>query len=226
MYKCKYCGKEYCKKGIGTHIWRNHGAGKNFDPNQSYKNGTKIVWNKGKTKLDDKRIAIGSINSTQSHLRNLSLGITKGHRLSEEHKARLKEIAFDKIRKGEWHNSFSHARTYLYKSDFAGDVKLYGTWELLFAQYLDLNDIKWERPKNTFEYVYEGNIHHYTPDFYLLDDDLYIEIKGYKTARDIAKWNDFSKQLLVLEGKHLFEMGLISSYRNCGLPIKVTGRVC
>lgn len=31
--KCEICGKEYSKKGIGTHIWRAHGDGKNHDPN-------------------------------------------------------------------------------------------------------------------------------------------------------------------------------------------------
>ena len=44
---CQYCGKEYSKKGIGTHIWRNHGSGINHDPNKNYKKGTRTGWNKG-----------------------------------------------------------------------------------------------------------------------------------------------------------------------------------
>ena len=47
--RCKYCGKEYSKKGIGTHIWRNHEGGKKHDPNKGYKDG-RMAWNKGLTK--------------------------------------------------------------------------------------------------------------------------------------------------------------------------------
>lgn len=50
---CPYCGKEYTNKGIGTHIWRNHGSGINFKSN----NENRVAWNKGLTKLTDERIA-------------------------------------------------------------------------------------------------------------------------------------------------------------------------
>lgn len=45
--ECPYCGAVYCRKGIGSHIWRAHGDGINHDPN-SYK--TKPSWSKGMTK--------------------------------------------------------------------------------------------------------------------------------------------------------------------------------
>lgn len=47
--KCEFCGKVYSNKGIGTHIWRNHGKGKNHNPNIGYINNTRTVWNKGLT---------------------------------------------------------------------------------------------------------------------------------------------------------------------------------
>ena len=50
-YICPECDKEYSIKGIGNHIWRTHGAGKNFKPAK----GT-IPWNSGLTKEDDVRI--------------------------------------------------------------------------------------------------------------------------------------------------------------------------
>ena len=50
---CPYCGKEYVNKGIGTHIWRNHGKGVNFIPNI----GKRDPWNKGLTKSSDTRVA-------------------------------------------------------------------------------------------------------------------------------------------------------------------------
>ncbi len=47
---CPTCGKSFSKKGIGTHIWRMHGAGTDFDPNRGYQDGTRQAWNKGLTK--------------------------------------------------------------------------------------------------------------------------------------------------------------------------------
>ena len=54
--KCPYCGKEYSKKGIGTHIWRVHGKGKEHNPNKGFENGTRVTWNKGLTKETDDRV--------------------------------------------------------------------------------------------------------------------------------------------------------------------------
>lgn len=45
MVKCEVCGKEFPDKGIGTHMWRMHGSGKNFRPTLG-----KPAWNKGLTK--------------------------------------------------------------------------------------------------------------------------------------------------------------------------------
>ncbi len=32
LIRCQHCGIEKSKNGIGTHIWREHGAGKNHNP--------------------------------------------------------------------------------------------------------------------------------------------------------------------------------------------------
>lgn len=39
--------------------------------------------------------------------------------------------------------------------------------------------------------------------FYLINEDLYIEIKGYETSKDEAKWSQFSKKLKIIFGKEL-----------------------
>lgn len=41
--ECEECGKFFSKKGISTHKWRTHGAGRNHDPNQLRKTNDKIV---------------------------------------------------------------------------------------------------------------------------------------------------------------------------------------
>lgn len=48
---CEYCGKQFSKKGIGSHIWRVHGNGVNFKPGLA-----KTPWNKGHTRETDSRV--------------------------------------------------------------------------------------------------------------------------------------------------------------------------
>jgi hypothetical protein len=111
-----------------------------------------------------------------------------------------------KVRNGTWHTSLAKSMHIEYNG-----VDLHGSWELAFAKYLDINHIKWVRNKKAFDYVFEGKNRKYTPDFYLIDTDEYIEIKGYKTAKDIAKWNQFPKhsKLKVLMQRDLEKLCII-----------------
>lgn len=56
------------------------------------------------------------------------------------------------------------------------------TYELAFLIYCLDNNIKIERNVRSFPYKLEGKIRNYYPDFYLSEQDLYIETKG----RDIG----------------------------------------
>jgi len=60
------------------------------------------------------------------------------------------------------------------------------SWELAFVIYNIDNNIKFERNRIGYEYLYEGKIHRYYPD-YLISDNLY-EIKGYETEKDKEKY--------------------------------------
>jgi len=60
------------------------------------------------------------------------------------------------------------------------------SWEVKYAQYLDGKSIKWDFEPHKFKYYDEyGYAHYYFPDFYLPEENAYIEIKGY--------YSDFSK---------------------------------
>lgn len=61
-------------------------------------------------------------------------------------------------------------------------IKVQGTWEKKFAEYLNVNNIKWERRKISFK-----KTHQYTPDFYCPEQNVYFEIKGFRRDRDIYK---------------------------------------
>lgn len=69
-------------------------------------------------------------------------------------------------------------------------IKFHGKWEVEVAKWLDENNIKWER--DTIEpipYFWNDGWHKYFPDFYLPEHDVLLEVKGFETDRDRAKWN-------------------------------------
>jgi hypothetical protein len=74
-------------------------------------------------------------------------------------------------------------------------LKFQGNWELEFYKWCVNNNIPCERNTEGFSYTWNGD-RTYFPDFYLPDQDVYVEVKGYQTERDLAKWNQFPKKLL------------------------------
>lgn len=57
-------------------------------------------------------------------------------------------------------------------------VKLDSSWELILAQRLDELNVKWNRPEPLKWMDKEGKIHHYFPDFYLEDYDIFLDPKN------------------------------------------------
>lgn len=83
------------------------------------------------------------------------------------------------------------------------NIKFQGRWELEFYKYCESNNIKIERSNEWFEYEYDG-IRKYFPDFYLPDHDLYVEVKGYETEKDHAKWSQFPNKLKVVKKEEIY----------------------
>lgn len=189
--------------GIKSHIWRVHGDGKNFVP------GTKgkPAWSRGLTKETS-----GSVRKWgETHSRRCKSGEIvpwpTGH-TKDSHPGLAKQsrtmtsIVNAKLDAGTWHNSFARAR----KQTYAGQ-SFDGMWEVHLAKWFDQNDIKWERNKLTFPYTYDKP-RKYIPDFYLPNIDCFVEVKGWKTAKDEAKWKAFPRNLIVLSGHELKTLGL------------------
>lgn len=95
-----------------------------------------------------------------------------------------------------------------YESKIAGRVYVRSTYELEYVKWLDSNNINWKGNKEKFEYQWEGKTRYYYPDFYLIDEDCYIEIKGFETKKDKEKWKCFPYKLKILKYKELKELGL------------------
>jgi len=77
-------------------------------------------------------------------------------------------------------------------------TSFHGKWELIFAEWCIENKIEWIRNTKGFEYNWNGK-RTYFPDFYLLKNNLYVEVKGYQTERDKAKWSQFPEKLFVVD---------------------------
>lgn len=118
---------------------------------------------------------------------------------------KISKTVQQKVENGTWHTSLARNM----HIDYNG-IDLHGTWELKYAQYLDSNNIRWIRNKDSFKYIFENKERCYTPDFYLIDTNEYIEIKGYKTLKDDAKWNYFPQhqKLIVLMKDELKSLGI------------------
>lgn len=81
-------------------------------------------------------------------------------------------------------------------------LKFQGKWELYFYQWCKRNGIVVDKCSEWFEYEWNGT-RKYFPDFILEDFECYVEVKGYKTDRDEAKWSQFKKKLLVVDKKDI-----------------------
>ena len=79
---------------------------------------------------------------------------------------------------------------------------MHSSWELDVAKWFDANKITWTKKVQGFKYIWNEEIKTYFPDFYLEQIDLYVEVKGYETDRDKAKWKSVPN-LLVLKEKEI-----------------------
>lgn len=83
-------------------------------------------------------------------------------------------------------------------------TKVKGNWELQVANYLNENNIKWTNTIEPIKYFWEDKWHLYYPDFLLIDYDMLLEVKGYKTSRDESKWSSVKeKKFFTIEKKEI-----------------------
>ena len=203
MFICKFCGDDRkSKKSLFAHQ-----ALCKFNPDgkspSSWATGNRKgipSWNSG---LSGDERCKHSKESKQIMSEKMKERSVEWHK---ENGKRISESIQKKVEEGTWHTSLAKNMHIEYNG-----VDLHGSWELAYAKYLDFNNIKWVRNKDSFLYVYEEKQRRYTPDFYLLDAEEYVEIKGFKTNKDIAKWKQFpsDKKLKILMKAELKELNIL-----------------
>lgn len=198
MFKCEICLKEYKTiQSLNSHVgWhRNSKRKSNFiEYNEKVSSGE-----------------IEKINSNQ-FVKAKNEGLPKPE-IREETKKKLREAAkkqkWDNERRINHSNAMRKAVINNPLSYSANNVcgrtkiieyngfKLNGKWELEVAIFLDYNNIRWTNIVDGFEYLWEGKNHLYFPDFYLVDFDKYIEVKGYERERDRQKWKSIDNLIII-----------------------------
>lgn len=167
-----------------------------------------VAWNKGLTKETCESIKKGSDTYKKHLAAGLIIPAQLGKPISKEVRKKISDSCLQHSREGTWHKSLAKNAHCNYKG-----IDFDSSWETAYAKYLDTNHILWERCKDRFLYKYQNKNHYYTPDFYLLNMQEYVEIKGYATGKDYAKWKQFPKKnkLIILRGKDLVEMNIIKN---------------
>ena len=197
IYYCQYCGKE-CKgkKSLSQHEIRckenPNKINLEYLSNRDYSN---INFNPSNQFIKAKELGLPIPKMSDETKQKIS-NVWKGRKHTKETKEKIsktmQQVVKDKPDSYNGVNINGKVKKYKYKN-----VSLDGTWELTFAQYLDKNNIKWERPCKGFEYIWNNDKHIYYPDFYLIDYNIYIEIKGFETERDYIKWKSLSNLIII-----------------------------
>jgi hypothetical protein len=103
-------------------------------------------------------------------------------------------------------------------------LKFQGNWEVEFYKWCKTQNIVCDRLPGHFEYDWNGK-RKYFPDFYIPSLDLYVEVKGYATERDHAKWDQFPKRLAVISKDQIYLMKENKSLNLLDLEKKITWKI-
>lgn len=91
--------------------------------------------------------------------------------VSKSVKALWEKGVYDNVSVGKckWYNHIKPDGT---------NIKLQGTWEVVFAKHMDKMHIEYDAHKGKIKYFQDGKERSYMPDFYIPSINLYVDVKG------------------------------------------------
>ena len=207
--KCKECGTEY----IGLEEYRKHMHGKN---NPMYGRLGELAPNYGKKLSEKQKLYLSKIKRgrrnpfygkthTNKVRKNISKAVTKrnkenhhmyGKKHTEQTKRRMRASAQKRsVRpthaikmKEKWANgdyddvNFKNFGIAGYRDDLGHLVR--SKWEANYCRYLKYKGIRYEYEPQRFKC---GKLGSYTPDIWLIDNGILIEIKGWTRFDGVQK---------------------------------------
>lgn len=193
IYICQYCGKE-CKNNNSL---KQHEIRCKMNPNKidvtsnfiKYNNDVKSgkVERKYKNGYDKAKKLGLEKPEISSKTRQLIGNAWRGKHHSEETKQKISNSMKEAVKNNPDSYSSSNVNGRVKRVEYNGGI-FDSSWEVVVAKYLDENNIKWNKPSHGFEYIWNDDVHIYYPDFYLMEFDTYIEVKGFQRERDLHKW--------------------------------------
>ena len=193
-YECPYCHKKFKEKGICSHIICVHTkeGREKVERNKILLSKKKIghkAWNKGLTKETDERIKKGS----ETYINRKYKAWNSGKKdifskdVLQRISSKMKQIAKTRV------SCKGTGRAYKgwYKGYWCDSQ-----WELAFVIYNLDHNILIKRCEEYFEYDYNNETHLYYPDF-IVNFTNYIEIKGFQSKKDDAKFSCFPKDKIL-----------------------------
>lgn len=210
MLLCNHCGKE-CKN---QNSLKNHERLCRENPNrqlswfeqhaaEAARLRKEFNWGNQWTKAKKTGVPYIIRDDTRKKLSESSIETNKQKWAREGSRERQSEAMKRAVEKyPESYTSSNRGRT---KQVIIDGIKFQGAWEVEFYQYCKASNIKIERPNKWFPYEWNG-ARKYFPDFYLPEKELYVEVKGYETDRDRAKWSAFPKKLRVIKKEDIIKI--------------------
>ena len=181
FYKCPHCDKVKTKKQLASHLWLSHTEeGKLHRSKLTAGLKGRKAWNKGLAKETDSRVAEYA-KVRRVKLEKGLLPTNKGKKLKHNPEW-VKALS----ERQSLNNTGGKAKWYS-----VGDQRVQGTWERDLALKLNELGCKWRKfktNKDIVKYVdQKGKVRSYTPDLFLEEFDLILEVKGYWWGSDKIK---------------------------------------
>jgi len=174
-------------------------------------------WSKGLTVKTDKRVE----KLVETRKRKIKSGELIPAFLGKKHTKETKEKLSQAACKNNCNNGFIKTKYYKIWCPYEKkEIKVQGSWEFKYAKWLNQNNIDWVRSRKInlrFKYYENDFLHTYYPDFYLVNSNEFIEIKGYWFKNDVkddklkmkcVKEQNLDKKILILEKKDLLNLGI------------------
>ena len=189
----------------------------------------KSSWNKGLT-IEDYDTILGKEKTSvyRNKLHNVLSGQNPWKRMSAvaQEKAKIKlELLINTRYAQGWMPKAGRCKKIRYESSVCGKISLDGFWELLVAIYFDTLQVKWVRNTKKFEYINpKGERSTYTPDFYVIKWNTYIEVKGYEDELSKCKQRQFASAIETWGKEKIIEIEKILSLKVVDLRNKYRNR--
>lgn len=188
---CKYCGKitknpKFCDSSCAA-TYNNVGRIRTIESRNKTGESVRKYINKNLTFEDlSNRVQRGWSNSPHRVLQRICKVCNK--KITQNNKydfCREHWMLSDEFQKAIGHNR-NYKKGYVFNKWTDTYEYLLSSLEFKYYEYLTENNIKWKKPK-PLKYELCGKSRLYFPDFYLTDNDDYIEIKGYMWKGDKEK---------------------------------------